>query len=291
MPAIVILAVVVLVLGAAAALFTVQRNRDTAARRRPPGPRDQGPRRQGPQGRAARPRTPPPPPARRSSWPPPPPARAAPTSRRPRPPRPVAWTPPDEDAMGVTRRQFMNRGIVAGFGLGIGGFAPAVLAFLWPQGSSGFGSKISVGKIADIKSQIEQGNGFLYYPEGRMWITEYPAASLDNARKVYSPVRAGRHGGGAHRPVPEVPAPGLPRAQLRRPRSGSSAAATARSTTASARRRAGPAPRGLDRFAMTVAGGVFTVDTGLIIQGPPIGTNTTGQEAEGPHCISGGAAH
>jgi cytochrome b6-f complex iron-sulfur subunit len=39
---------------------------------------------------------------------------------------------------------------------------------------------------------------------------------------------------------------------------------------------------------MTVKGGVLTVDTGTIIQGPPIGTNTTGQEAEGPHCITGG---
>jgi cytochrome b6-f complex iron-sulfur subunit len=24
-----------------------------------------------------------------------------------------------------------------------------------------------------------------------------------------------------------------------------------------------------------------------VIQGPPIGTNTTGQEAEGPHCVGG----
>jgi cytochrome b6-f complex iron-sulfur subunit len=34
---------------------------------------------------------------------------------------------------------------------------------------------------------------------------------------------------------------------------------------------------------------VLEVDTGTIIQGPPIGVNTTGQEAEGPHCIGGGA--
>jgi cytochrome b6-f complex iron-sulfur subunit len=53
-------------------------------------------------------------------------------------------------------------------------------------------------------------------------------------------------------------------------------------------KKAGPAPRGLDRFAMSVSNSVLTVDTGAIIQGPPIGTNTTGQEAEGPHCISGG---
>lgn len=36
---------------------------------------------------------------------------------------------------------------------------------------------------------------------------------------------------------------------------------------------------------MEVKDGVFIVDTGTIIQGPPIGTNTTGQEAEGPNCI------
>ena len=31
--------------------------------------------------------------------------------------------------------------------------------------------------------------------------------------------------------------------------------------------------------------GSLTVDTGTIIQGPAIGINTTGQEAEGPNCI------
>ena len=36
--------------------------------------------------------------------------------------------------------------------------------------------------------------------------------------------------------------------------------------------------------------GEVTVDTGTIVQGAPIGTNTTGQEAEGPHCV-GAAEH
>ncbi len=53
-------------------------------------------------------------------------------------------------------------------------------------------------------------------------------------------------------------------------------------------KKGGPAPRGMDRFAMEVDGGTLTVDTGTVIQGPPIGTNTTGQEAEGPHCVGGG---
>ena len=47
----------------------------------------------------------------------------------------------------------------------------------------------------------------------------------------------------------------------------------------------GPAPRGLDRFVLTVAGGNITVDTGLLVLGPPIGTNTINQSPEGPLCV------
>jgi cytochrome b6-f complex iron-sulfur subunit len=46
----------------------------------------------------------------------------------------------------------------------------------------------------------------------------------------------------------------------------------------------------MDRFAMTVSGGVLTADTGVRIQGPAIGVNTTGQEPEGPSCL-GGSTH
>jgi cytochrome b6-f complex iron-sulfur subunit len=53
-------------------------------------------------------------------------------------------------------------------------------------------------------------------------------------------------------------------------------------------KRGGPAPRGMDRFAMEIDNGIFVVNTGTVIPGPPIGVNTTGQEAEGPHCVGGG---
>ena len=43
----------------------------------------------------------------------------------------------------------------------------------------------------------------------------------------------------------------------------------------------------MDRFATSLnPDGSLTVDTGADIQGPPIGVNTTGQEAEGPNCLS-----
>jgi len=200
---------------------------------------------------------------------------------------PVAWVPPDPDALGVSRRQFLNRGIVAGFGLGLSGFGGACLGFLWPEVSGGFGSKISVGKITDIKSQISQANGFYYFPEGRMWITEFPAAALDKARKIYSESELAGMEAGLVALYQKCPHLGcrVPQCVTSQwfecPCHGSQ-------YNQVGEKKGGPAPRGLDRFAMTVEGGSFNVDTGLIIQGPPIGTNTTGQEAEGPHCISGG---
>jgi cytochrome b6-f complex iron-sulfur subunit len=55
----------------------------------------------------------------------------------------------------------------------------------------------------------------------------------------------------------------------------------------------GPAPRGLDRFSITVQAGIVTVDTGSLQLGPPRGTNTTGQNPEGAFCVapSGGGHH
>jgi cytochrome b6-f complex iron-sulfur subunit len=57
-------------------------------------------------------------------------------------------------------------------------------------------------------------------------------------------------------------------------------------------KKGGPAPRGMDRFAISVsAANDVSVDTGTVYEGPPIGTNTTGQEAEGPHCITSAGEH
>jgi cytochrome b6-f complex iron-sulfur subunit len=201
---------------------------------------------------------------------------------------PAPFVRPDDDEIGMARRQFLNRSIIGGFLLSIAGFGGAALAFLWPTASGGFGSKISVGKLTDIQADIQNGKGFAYYPEGRMWVTAYPSSALEKARKVYSPAElAGMEAGvvalyqkcvhlGCR--VPSCQTSGW----FECPCHGSQ-------YNSAGEKKAGPAPRGLDRFAMSVSGGALTVDTGAIIQGPPIGTNTTGQEAEGPHCISGGS--
>ncbi len=71
-------------------------------------------------------------------------------------------------------------------GLSLSGFGAAVLAFLWPVPKGGFGSKIRVGKISDLQTQITAGKGFLYLAEGRMWLTNYPSYAVEKAKKAYS---------------------------------------------------------------------------------------------------------
>jgi cytochrome b6-f complex iron-sulfur subunit len=196
------------------------------------------------------------------------------------------WEPPDPEVLGVTRRKFLNRGIVTLMSFGLTAFGLAVIGFLWPSSTGGFGSKIRVGKISDIKAKITENKGFYYVPQGRMWITAYPEGSLEKARKVYAPaVLAGMEAGvvalyqkcvhlGCR--VPECKTSQW----FECPCHGSQ-------YNRVGEKKGGPAPRGLDHFAMEVSGDSLTVNTGLIIQGPPIGTNTTGQEAEGPHCVGG----
>ncbi len=194
---------------------------------------------------------------------------------------------PDADAIGISRRKFFNRSIIVMMGLGLSGFGAAILAFLWPMPKGGFGSKIRVGAVSDIQAKITASKGFLYSAEGRMWMTNYPVSAVEKAKKVY-PAAV----------LPSMEA-GIVALYQKCPHLGCRVPSCATSQwfecpchgsqyNQAGEKKGGPAPRGMDRFATSVAGGVLTVDTGQIFQGPAIGTNTTGQEAEGPHCVGGG---
>ncbi len=205
---------------------------------------------------------------------------------------PVAYVPPDPETIGVARRQFLNRGIVATFGLGLTSFGAACIAFLWPQAASGFGAVINVGSLVDIKASIKAGGGFFYVPEGRMWITEYPHDALAKASEnygFYPQVESGLNAGvtALYQTCPHL--------GCRVPECGTSqwfeCPCHGSQYNRVGEKKGGPAPRGMDRFPMTVnAAQQLLVDTGTVILGPAIGTNTTGQEAEGPNCV-GAASH
>ena len=198
------------------------------------------------------------------------------------------FVPPDADALGISRRKFFNRSIIVLMGLSLSGFGAAILAFLWPMPKGGFGSKIRVGNVAEISAKITASKGFLYSAEGRMWMTNYPNSAFEKAKKVY-PAAV----------LPSMEA-GIVALYQKCPHLGCRVPSCATSQwfecpchgsqyNLAGEKKGGPAPRGMDRFATSVTGGVLTVDTGQIFQGPAIGTNTTGQEAEGPHCVGGGS--
>lgn len=197
----------------------------------------------------------------------------------------AVYEPVDLDEIGVTRRQFFNRSILAGSGLGLGAFGVAALAFLWPGASSGFGGKIVVGSVADANTAINNKQPF-YNATAKTYIVAYPKADLPKAKKVTAytpPIIAGMEAGfvALYQKCVHLGCR-VPWCQSSQwfecPCHGSKYNKVGEKV-------GGPAPRGLDRFVLEVAGGNIVVDTGNLVLGPPIGTNTIDQSPEGPLCV------
>ncbi len=201
----------------------------------------------------------------------------------------MPWTPPDPEAIGVSRRQFFNRATVTLMGTGIAGFAAAsFVGFLWPSGTGGFGGTVAVGKLAAIKDGIKQGGGFFYVPEAKSWITAYPAEAVPAAETVYQEnLLDGMRNGIV------VLSQKCPHLGCRVPECKTSQWFECQCHGSQYNRvgekKGGPAPRGMDRHPAIISPtGDVSINTGIKVPGPAIGTNTTGQEAEGPHCTGGG---
>ncbi len=201
----------------------------------------------------------------------------------------VTWTPPDPEVIGVTRRQFFNRATVSLMSVSLAGFAAAAfVAFLWPSGTGGFGGAITVGKLGNIQDGIKSGNGFFYAAEARSWITEFPAEALPLAETVYPETVLATMRQGV-----VVLSQKCPHLGCRVPECTTSQWFECQCHGSQYNRvgekKGGPAPRGMDHHPATIsAAGDVTIDTGTTIPGAAIGTNTTGQEAEGPNCTSEG---
>jgi|JI10StandDraft_1071094.scaffolds.fasta_scaffold293972_2 cytochrome b6-f complex iron-sulfur subunit len=203
---------------------------------------------------------------------------------------PSIWIPPDRDEIGVNRRQFLNRATVTLMSAGLASFAAAgFVAFLWPTAAPVFGGKVNVGKIDDILSSIRSNGGFFYSSSARSYVTAYPSEALPKAQGVaeYGPVFSGFESGvvALYQKCPHLGCrvPECKSSQwFECPCHGSQ-------YNRAGEKKAGPAPRGMDHFAVTVSStGDVVIDTSIVYPGASLGVNTTGQEAEGPHCITGG---
>ncbi len=196
------------------------------------------------------------------------------------------WEPLDPEELSLTRRKFFNRAILTVGGLGfLPAFGASLLAFLWPTGAGGFGGKVSAS-LAAAQKQWNDTKSPYYVPAARTYLQPYPTdePTLAAAKKIYDPViYAGMEKGivALYQKCVHLGCrvPWCGSAQwFECPCHGSK-------YNRVGEKRDGPAPRGLDRFEVDMAGDTLTINTSTVILGPVIGTNTTKQAAEGPHCV------
>ncbi|CAN5153978.1 hypothetical protein BH20ACT24_BH20ACT24_03820 [soil metagenome] len=179
----------------------------------------------------------------------------------------------------VSRRDFFREGLLASLAVFTAQFGGATLAFLWPSIKGGFGSVIDVGDVNDIRNSIEQSRQPFYYGAGRFYIVAYNGRGTDSTY-------AGLTQEGLMALYQKCVHLGcrVPFCQQSQwfecPCHGSK-------YNNAGEYQLGPAPRGLDRFPVSISGGRVRVDTSAIIVGPPRGTDTTSQRPEGPFCVGG----
>ncbi|MEX0664420.1 MAG: Rieske 2Fe-2S domain-containing protein [Acidimicrobiia bacterium] len=193
------------------------------------------------------------------------------------------YEPVDLEELGVTRRQFFNRGILASLGVGAGAFGVASLAFLWPSTGGGFGDVVTVGSIDEIDDKLATKTPF-YNAGARTYIQPYPKNAIKKAKNAYdSRLLPGMEAGyvALYQKCPHLGCrvPWCPSSQwFECPCHGSK-------YNRVGEKKGGPAPRGMDRFVITIQDDDIIVDTSEPLQGPPIGTDTTGQGQEGAPCV------
>ena len=179
-----------------------------------------------------------------------------------------------QQVQGLSRRQLMRVALGTGIGLWLFEVTAGTLAFAWPNLASGFGAPITIGDLDTIKLQngslpIEEGFP-AYYPDARAFVVLY-----NPGQQRFTPGEDTTGDGSAlnvralYQRCPHLgckPNPCLKNFWLECPCHGSRYDRLGIKADGAA---FGPAPRGMDRFSITVdASGVLTINTGKITLGP-----------------------
>jgi cytochrome b6-f complex iron-sulfur subunit len=190
----------------------------------------------------------------------------------------------------ISRRSFMRRMLGVGAGILSLQFLGGSIAFLWPNLTEGLGAAISLGTAEDINTAApdwSRGLPYIYNP-ARLFIVNVPAgqARVEGGGDVAEPISD---------PGPDVlalwrkcPHLGCQVPQLCEASQWFECLCHGSQYTILGEHRAGPAPRGLDRFPVELDGDVYVVDTRQIENGPPPGTVTFDNRSPGEmqHCAS-----
>jgi len=182
----------------------------------------------------------------------------------------------------VSRREFFRQSLLVSLAVFFAQFGGATIAMLWPNLKGGFGSVINAGNIADIKAEIEDSD-YVYNGSGRFYIVPYNGKPSADADYVLTGVSAE-----GIMPLYQK----CVHLGCRVPFCGSSkwfeCPCHGSKYNGAGEYQLGPAPRGMDRFKLTITDGVVVVDTSEVILGPPRGTDTVSQPPQGPFCVATG---
>jgi cytochrome b6-f complex iron-sulfur subunit len=200
----------------------------------------------------------------------------------------------------ISRRSFMRRMLGVGIGIMSLEFLGGTLAFLWPNLTEGLGSLIEIGTAdAILANSPDWANGLPYiYQPANLFIVNVPAgkARVEGNGAVGQPVPdpgtdvdeqlpiADRSVAAFWRKCPHL---GCQVPQLCSESQWFECLCHGSKYTILGEKRDGPAPRGLDRFAISVSEtGAYVADTRAVISGPPPGTVTFDdrESSQIPHC-------
>ena len=188
----------------------------------------------------------------------------------------------------MSRRSFMRRVLWVGTGLLTLEFLAGTVNFLWPNVRSGLGGKFTIGKASDIAgTQPSWTTGQPYsFAKARVFFINVPAAKAlvnGSSEKVADPKDAVL---ALYRKCPHL---GCNIPPLCEKSHWFECLCHGSKYTIIGEKRAGPAPRGMDRFRVTpMPDGTYVIDTGAIESGPPIGTATFDPRdtTKIPHCAA-----
>jgi cytochrome b6-f complex iron-sulfur subunit len=179
-----------------------------------------------------------------------------------------------QQVQGLSRRQLIRRSLGAGIALWLLEVSAGTIGFLWPNLASGFGGKLPIGTLEDVKtanSTLPINEGFpAYFAQARAFVI-----LVDPAQQRFFQGEDTTGDGTAlnvralYQRCPHLgckPNPCLKNFWLECPCHGSRYDRLGIKADGA---QYGPAPRGMDRFSISVDGtGALTIDTGKITLGP-----------------------